>query len=93
MPNDVERLRQALLNRDPRAMQLSIVSFMTTEAGEKEAKRLLNEEMPEDVRSWWLDDVCYLPHGLEPEAGEVLLLVRDLIKEGRLGQSTSTREA
>lgn len=78
----VARLKQALLAKDMLAMQLAMVDFPDGE-GPAESLRLLQEEIPDDVRAWWLEEECDLSHDPLDLEAEALPIVEHLFRRQR----------
>ena len=73
----------ALLAKDPREFQLALAAFPESAYPESLAADLLMDsaQIPSDIRAWWIDEECDLPHDIGSEVEEVLSLANDMLRE------------
>ncbi len=81
----VARLKKALLECDMPAMQLAMIDF-PGEEGPIEVLRILQGEVPDSIRTWWLEEDCDSPHDPLDMENEVLTLAEHVLKQRRKGE-------
>lgn len=84
--DSITRLKQALLECDMPAMQLAMIDLFGDE-GPQEALRILENEVPEDIRRWWLEEECDLSHDPLDLEAETLPLVEHMLRQTREGET------
>lgn len=74
-PRLMHQLREALRRKDMQEMQVACARFPTVEEGAQAAQYLLENDMPPDVRAWWLEEECDLPHDPKSVLDEAVQLI------------------